>query len=551
LSITAKKIGVGLLLLGVALLVGLFRPGVPQHSSEAAIETPGGIFAAPSALPGLPTVIDQVIPAIAPAHGDGSLAVVGLACNAFYLGELCPDVALGEEDDLENVTFKIERAFPPGDPQATFVANGGPTLMCADDATCDVSDTAGVVAVQVTGGGVNEVVKVTATDESGDSRSVRIIFVETVFAVSPLNAASAISATLVSYNCPDIGGVPDLDWQEWLEDTYYYLDGVISIDFDPMADVGFYKCGGDTSSPVDDRVNFETDKGILTVEELADIDEGLADSPVFKEDAVTTECDAGDSVDVLDNPNTNAADDSQECDLDGAPNGVVTYGLLGTGDVGVASVTAQQSGGGGVVRTINVTFAGAAALNLFVDAPESVGTSGADFTTIILDQDGRPIPNETVECSVSPTGGALVIIPQTGTSDANGEVKFNLIPTGASVVAGEKLTITCFLDSNPDVKGTDEVTLSSTPQLESVALVEGCNPIAATWADGTKIETVAGAVAPAEALDAIWRFDPATGTWQAFKPGAPAAVNDLAEVDELDVIFICMSAAGTVGRPAK
>jgi len=337
----------------------------------------------------------------------------------------------------------------------------------------------------------------------------------------------------------------DMDWQDWLESSDNALYGkLFGVDFAPMDDVYFYKCGGDTGSPVDDRVNFETDKAILTVEEPADIAQSL---PMF---SIHTACDAGDSVDALDSPSWELATaGSQLCDVDFAPNGVVTYGLLGTGDVGVASVTAQQSGGGGVLRTINVTFAGAAAMSLFIDAPASVGLLGADFNVLIVDQDGRPIDGETVECSVSPTGGALVIIPQTGTSDGNGNVKFNLIPTGASVVGGEELTITCFLDSNPDVKATDMVTLSTTPQLESVALVEGCNPIAATWADGTAIATVAGAVAPAEALDAIWNFDPATGTWQGFSPSAPAAVNDLTKVNRLDAIFICVNAAATIGRP--
>jgi len=79
--------------------------------------------------------------------------------------------------------------------------------------------------------------------------------------------------------------------------------------------------------------------------------------------------------------------------------------------------------------------------------------------------------------------------------------------------------------------------------------VKGCNPIAATWPDATKIDTVAGAVAPAEALQAIWKFDPATATWKGFSPSAPAAVNDLASVNRLDAIFICVKAAAKVSRP--
>jgi hypothetical protein len=228
--------------------------------------------------------------------------------------------------------------------------------------------------------------------------------------------------------------------------------------------------------------------------------------------------------------------------------------LLGTGEVGVATITAQQGGGVSPPRTINVTFVGEAALSLFITAPESIGLTGGDFTVAVVDQDGRPVGGETVECTVAPTGGALAILNQTGTtgsvtSASPGEVTFTLVPTGASVVAGAKLTITCVLDRDRSVSASADVTLSTTPELESVALVEGCNPIAATWPDGTAIATVAGAVAPADALSAIWKFDPATGTWKGYSPSAPAAVNDLASVDRLDAIFVCVSAAATISRP--
>jgi hypothetical protein len=55
-------------------------------------------------------------------------------------------------------------------------------------------------------------------------------------------------------------------------------------------------------------------------------------------------------------------------------------------------------------------------------------------------------------------------------------------------------------------------------------------------------------VAPAEALDAIWLFDPASGAWQGYSPAAPEA-SDLASVNNLDAIFVCMNAPGTIGRP--
>jgi hypothetical protein len=155
---------------------------------------------------------------------------------------------------------------------------------------------------------------------------------------------------------------------------------------------------------------------------------------------------------------------------------------------------------------------------------------------------------------VDPAGGALALLNQTGTTGAilsgnDGKITFTLIPTGASVLAGAKLTITCVLDSDRSVKASADVTLSTTPNLETKDLVEGCNPIAATWANGTKIDTVAGAVTPADALSAIWKFDPATKSWMGYSPTAPADVNNLASVDRLDAIFFCVSAAAKVARP--
>jgi len=79
--------------------------------------------------------------------------------------------------------------------------------------------------------------------------------------------------------------------------------------------------------------------------------------------------------------------------------------------------------------------------------------------------------------------------------------------------------------------------------------VAGCNPVSSTWADGAAASAVAAAVAPADALDAIWAFDTAAGTWLGYSPTAPAGVSDLDTVDRLDAIFICVDADATVSRP--
>jgi hypothetical protein len=324
-------------------------------------------------------------------------------------------------------------------------------------------------------------------------------------------------------------------------------------------------CGGNTGGLFDDFVDFSTTKGLFSIDPVAvslqQNSVALAfTAGIFYPPSLDYDCGEGKNIDTFDIDalsvwstfifNFPSLSLEGGCDADGWRNGVVTTELLGNGEVGVSTITAQQGGGISPVRTINVTFAGEAALSLFITAPELVGLTGADFTVTIVDQDGRPVGDETVQCTVDPAGGALVLLNQTGTTaSTTGLVTFSLIPTGKSVLGAEELTITCVMDRDRSISASETVTLSTTPELEVVDLVEGCNPIAATWADGTKIATVAGAVAPAEALDAIWKFDPASGTWQGFSPSAPADVNDLASVDRLDAIFICANAAATIGRP--
>lgn len=90
----------------------------------------------------------------------------------------------------------------------------------------------------------------------------------------------------------------------------------------------------------------------------------------------------------------------------------------------------------------------------------------------------------------------------------------------------------------------------SAPEPEIVTLAIGCNALAATWADGSPVGTVATAVAPPSALDAIWKFDPDANNWRGYSPAAPAAANNLDAVNRLDAIFACVSAPATLSRPA-
>jgi hypothetical protein len=191
---------------------------------------------------------------------------------------------------------------------------------------------------------------------------------------------------------------------------------------------------------------------------------------------------------------------------------------------------------------------------VFIDAPENIGTKGGEFTVAVVDQDGRPVGGETVECTVEPTGGALVVMPQTGTtssvdSEDPGALTMSLVPTGASVLSGEKLTLTCVLDRDRSVSASATIALSTTPGLESVELpAAGCFPVASTWKDGTNIAMVAEAVEPADALNSIWVYEAESGTWVGYSPNALGA-SDLTSVDRLEALFICMAEPGAVQRP--
>jgi hypothetical protein len=69
-----------------------------------------------------------------------------------------------------------------------------------------------------------------------------------------------------------------------------------------------------------------------------------------------------------------------------------------------------------------------------------------------------------------------------------------------------------------------------------------------TFASGTDAATVAAAVSPASALDAIWRLDNSSGSFQAFRPQAPQA-SDLQSVNPLDAVFLCLNATADIAMP--
>jgi len=636
LSLGYRKLGV---LIGLAVLLLAFvllRPG-PGPVAEASLAAPGGISALPTGGPAIPGVTDQALPAIIRARTPGNHAIITVFCDpgaaapaplglatGFPLN--CPvegEGPLTATSPSGAITFNITRLYPTsGSAAATFTATGTQELVCQDNAGCDLSATpnpftqrdVGIVAVEVDGGGVNEILEVSATDELGERRAVQVVVIDTILAFGPsgpVSTASQVDPLVISYGCDAVGAVladadeeiqyprsfperpvpiPDTaadrdeDGVLGLDDLWDLLYGygttfgfgLLDNNFAGDIDIPLYKCGGNSQAPLDDAVTFEATLGLFSIQPAAQsvgpsmadaAAQGLMIPPFFN-----ANCPEGKSVDVTDVdslevwarvlpvplsviPAGAPAPQVGGCDLDFAPNGVVSYLLLGNGEVGTVAVSAQQGGGASKPRTINGVFVGEPRISLFLTAPAVVGPEGADFSVAIVDSGFRPIAAATVQCTVDPTGGALMVVPQTGTtggltSATPGQVVMHLVPTGKAVEEGEALTLTCVVDRNRAVKGTATMTLSSTPVTEALDLVAGCNPAVSTWPDETAIETVAGAVAPPEALNAIWALSPEGDVWLGFSPTAPEGVNDLVSLNQLDAFFVCTNATATLTRPA-
>jgi hypothetical protein len=93
--------------------------------------------------------------------------------------------------------------------------------------------------------------------------------------------------------------------------------------------------------------------------------------------------------------------------------------------------------------------------------------------------------------------------------------------------------------------------LEAATATDTVTLAATCNNVALTWPGGTPISMVAAAVSPANALESIWKQtivgdDLRFTAWSPL-PGAP---NDYtATALQLEAVFICMRAGGTLERP--
>ncbi|MGB6837475.1 MAG: hypothetical protein WBF66_07210 [Dehalococcoidia bacterium] len=95
-------------------------------------------------------------------------------------------------------------------------------------------------------------------------------------------------------------------------------------------------------------------------------------------------------------------------------------------------------------------------------------------------------------------------------------------------------------------QATTAVPTATPMMVATVALGAGCNPVASTFPDGTAIGTIADAISSPGSLVSLWQFE--ANVWYGYSPQYPEA-GDLAQIDRLDVVFICVEAPGSFERP--
>jgi hypothetical protein len=166
--------------------------------------------------------------------------------------------------------------------------------------------------------------------------------------------------------------------------------------------------------------------------------------------------------------------------------------------------------------------------------------------TLHCDSDGT-YPLNLVDASEDLLNGSTLI-------DTNGPVSTNVTPDGEQ-------TVTCGGGGPPVATPTSQLPTPSTPSppgtlppppvvppgMEALPLVEGCQYLAWTGADGTAPGQLATQVSPPESLAALWAQQPPP-TWKGYSPEFPQ-VSDLEPVNMLDVVAFCMTGPGYFLRP--
>lgn len=123
----------------------------------------------------------------------------------------------------------------------------------------------------------------------------------------------------------------------------------------------------------------------------------------------------------------------------------------------------------------------------------------------------------------------------------------------AGLIALAGLTNAVLIVQMPSVlplTSPEPVAAALAPAADTVDLVGGrCNPVATTHPNGTPIETVAEGIDPQRGNDTIWRYEVESNIFVGWRRDAPSFANDLASVNFLDPLTICVSDDATFTRP--
>lgn len=94
--------------------------------------------------------------------------------------------------------------------------------------------------------------------------------------------------------------------------------------------------------------------------------------------------------------------------------------------------------------------------------------------------------------------------------------------------------------------GSQPVNLTG-PETQDISLPADCDTLTLTFANKTTIATLAASIAPASAIDSLWKWN--GKDWESYFPDAPASLNTLKTINRGDEVWFCMFGVATLRQP--
>lgn len=190
---------------------------------------------------------------------------------------------------------------------------------------------------------------------------------------------------------------------------------------------------------------------------------------------------------------------------------------------------------GGGLLTYSITVTNQGGTNC--DSVTVTDTVPAGVTNIVAS--GCSINGSTVTCNF----GTLTP-SQLGVATITGNA-----PTTAQTLSNTATVSTITAEADTSNNSSTATTTVTAPATETVNLVSGCNPVSSTYPDNTPPATLGTNISPQRSDDAIWKYFPAENLFRGWARNAPPEAIDLAAVNFLDAIYICVSGDATFTRP--